>query len=431
MSESMSLRLQQIAQLIRQQQLVEAEQLCRSLLRENSQLAEAWLLLSDIAFLVRRWNDAEGCLKNALSLKPDQAYYQFALANFYQLTGQDQLAYPELKRMAQQSSEPEIQQSYAKVCWRLGFYQDSLAAFLASAQQQTDNEHYVLPLVRALMSLDLLTEAQSHLAVLIASTKHSGEAALLQLHLQLKQKGVAATLDSAHNWRKLYPEHQGLAHLAEALANIKQNQLDKAGVLPAVQKQSLNWLMQHEQDIQWVGVPTQVLQAAVDVAPAEGMWLEAGVFFGRSINLLAKATSRLVHGFDSFEGLPEDWKAGEQKGSYSTGGRLPEVADNVRLHKGWFEHSLPVFLTAHQDALSLLHIDCDLYSSTRTVLEQLANRFVAGTVLIFDDFLGFPGFEQHELKAFEDFIDGSGWSYKVIAASLLSREVAIQLLHKD
>ena len=100
MSESVSLRLQQIAQLIRQQQLVEAEQLCRSLLRENSQLAEAWLLLSDIAFLVRRWNDAEGCLKNALSLKPDQAYYQFALANFYQLTGQDQLAYPELKRMA-------------------------------------------------------------------------------------------------------------------------------------------------------------------------------------------------------------------------------------------------------------------------------------------------------------------------------------------
>ena len=426
----MSLQLQHIAQLIRQQQLAEAEQLCRALLRENSQLADVWLLLSDIAFIVRRWNDAEGCLKNALSLKPDHPYYQFALANFYQLTGQDQLAYPELKRMAQSSAEPEIQQSYAKVCWRLGFYPDSLKAFQASAAQQSDNEHYVLPLVRALMSLDLLAQAQSHLSVLIQSTKHSGEAALLQLHLQLKQEGVAATLVATQNWRKLYPQHQGLVHLAEALISIEQQQLHKAGILPAVQKQSLNWLLQQEPGLNWVGVPTQVLHAATAAAPADGLWLEAGVFYGRSLNLLAKATTRLVHGFDSFEGLPEDWKAGEQKGSYSTGGRLPVVPDNVRLHKGWFEHSLPPFLQQHNEPVSLVHIDCDLYSSTLTVLEQLADRFIEGSVIVFDDFLGSPGFEQHELKAFEEFILDSGWTYTVLAASLLGREVAIQLQNK-
>lgn len=427
MSESISLQLQHIAQLIRRQQLAEAEQLCRALLKENSQLADAWVLLSDIAFLVRRWSDAEGCLKNALSLNPAHAYYQFALANFYQLTGQDQLAYPELQRLAQDSKEPEIQQSYARVCWRLGFYSDSLRAFQRSAEQQSTNEHYVLPLVRALMSLDLLQQAQSHLDQLINSTKHSGETALLQLHLQLQQKGVSATLAATENWRKLYPQHQGLAHLAEALHSIERQQLEKTGILPAVQKQSLNWLLQQEQVLHWVGTPTQVLHAATRVAPSEGLWLEAGVFYGRSIQLLAKATDQLVHGFDSFEGLPEDWKAGEQKGSYSTGGRIPSVPDNVRLHKGWFEQSLPVFLQQYNDPVSLLHVDCDLYSSTRTVLELLADRFVEGTVIIFDDFLGFPGFENHELKAFEEFVLESGWNYKVIAASLLSREVAIQL----
>jgi len=426
-SESISLQLQHIAQLIRRQQLTEAEQLCRALLKENSQLADAWVLLSDIAFLVQRWSDAEGCLKNALSLNPAHTYYQFALANFYQLTGQDQLAYPELQRLAQNSHEPEIQQSYARVCWRLGFYPDSLKAFQRSAEQQSTNEHYVLPLVRALMSLDLLPQAQSHLDLLIKSTKHSGETALLQLHLQLHQKGVPATLTATESWRKLYPQHQGLAHLAEALHCIEHQQLDKTGTLPAVQKQSLNWLLQQDQVQHWVGTPTQVLHAATLAAPSEGLWLEAGVFYGRSIQLLAKATERVVHGFDSFEGLPEDWKAGEQKGSYSTGGRVPSVPDNVRLHKGWFEHSLPVFLQQHTGPVSLLHVDCDLYSSTRTVLEQLADRFVEGTVLIFDDFLGFPGFENHELKAFEEFVLESGWNYKVIAASLLSREVAIQL----
>ena len=137
-----------------------------------------------------------------------------------------------------------------------------------------------------------------------------------------------------------------------------------------------------------------------------------------------------MHGFDSFEGLPEDWKAGEQKGSYSTGGRLPVVPDNVRLHKGWFEHSLPPFLQQHNEPVSLVHIDCDLYSSTLTVLEQLADRFIEGSVIVFDDFLGFPGFEQHELKAFEEFILDSGWTYTVLAASLLGREVAIQLQNK-
>lgn len=238
-------------------------------------------------------------------------------------------------------------------------------------------------------------------------------------------------MTATKNWRKLFPQHPGLAHLAEALFCIEQQQLQKSGILPAVQKQSLHWLLQQDEVMSWVGVPTQVLQIAAALAMPQGLWLEAGVYYGRSINILAKATDGLLHGFDSFEGLPEDWKAGEQKGSYSTGGRLPQVADNVRLYQGWFEQTLPVFLQQQPGTVSLLHIDCDLYSSTRTVLELLADRFVEGTVIIFDDLLGFTGFEQHELKAFEEFVLNSGWRYRVVAAAVLSREVAIQLTYKE
>jgi hypothetical protein len=37
------------------------------------------------------------------------------------------------------------------------------------------------------------------------------------------------------------------------------------------------------------------------------LFLELGVFSGQSIWVIAQRTSNLVHGFDSFEGLPEDW----------------------------------------------------------------------------------------------------------------------------
>ena len=59
-------------------------------------------------------------------------------------------------------------------------------------------------------------------------------------------------------------------------------------------------------------------------------YLEFGVFEGASIGqwcvLNQNAGSRFF-GFDSFEGLPEDWHWGKRKGAFSTGGKRPEIAD--------------------------------------------------------------------------------------------------------
>ena len=107
---------------------------------------------------------------------------------------------------------------------------------------------------------------------------------------------------------------------------------------------------------------------------------------------------------------------------------MPEVADNVKLHTGWFEHSLPDFLARYQGPVSLVHIDCDLYSSTRTVLSLLADRLTVGSVIVFDDFLGFDSFEQHEFKAFLEFTEQYGFEFKLLSYVALSREVAFQLV---
>jgi hypothetical protein len=158
-----------------------------------------------------------------------------------------------------------------------------------------------------------------------------------------------------------------------------------------------------------------LLRYAVDRVTHPGLFLEFGVFSGKSIWVIAQRTSNVVHGFDSFEGLPEDWTGNKDpKGQYSTGGRLPEVPPNVRLYKGWFADTLPPFLQAHPDDIAFMHIDCDLYSSTREVLEAAALQVREGTVIVLDDYFNFPGWRNHEFKALQEFVARTGMRYEYL-----------------
>ena len=55
------------------------------------------------------------------------------------------------------------------------------------------------------------------------------------------------------------------------------------------------------------------------------LWLEFGVASGRTINYISKFTTDTVYGFDSFEGLPEKWRDGFDKGAFSSNGNMPNV----------------------------------------------------------------------------------------------------------
>jgi hypothetical protein len=154
----------------------------------------------------------------------------------------------------------------------------------------------------------------------------------------------------------------------------------------------------------------ELLRHAVLEAPSEGLILEFGVASGRTIRHLAGLTSRTIHGFDSFEGLPEAWRPGFEKGAFAQ--PLPTVPNNVVLHKGWFSETLPKFLEQHSDSVALLHIDCDLYSSTSLVLKYLKERVRSGTVIVFDEYFNYPGWRQHEHKAFEEMIKDSDLTFR-------------------
>jgi hypothetical protein len=133
-----------------------------------------------------------------------------------------------------------------------------------------------------------------------------------------------------------------------------------------------------------------------------GLYCEFGVYNGASINFIAERTHSVVHGFDSFEGLPEDWRPGREKGTFKVDA-LPRVRENVQLHKGWFEATLPAFRQAQSGPLAFLHIDADLCSSTEAIFDVLGDRIVPGTVLQFDEYFNYPSWRDGEHRAFDNF----------------------------
>jgi len=137
-----------------------------------------------------------------------------------------------------------------------------------------------------------------------------------------------------------------------------------------------------------------------------GHYLEFGVFAGGTIRFIARHIGkRIIHGFDSFEGLPEAWAGFNfDAKAFDVKGRLPRVPNNALLHRGYFDTSLPRWLEQHPGQVAFIHVDCDLYSSTKTVLNLIAPRLVSGTVILFDEYFNYPNWEQHEFKAFQEVV---------------------------
>src|SRR5262249_40180634 len=101
------------------------------------------------------------------------------------------------------------------------------------------------------------------------------------------------------------------------------------------------------------------------------------------------------------------------------------VPANVRLHRGWFDQSLPQWLKDNPGPVAFVHFDCDLYSATRDVLNLLAGRIVPGTVLLFDEYFNFPNWEAHEYRAFQEFTAERKIVYRYLAFA--RQQVALRI----
>ena len=168
-----------------------------------------------------------------------------------------------------------------------------------------------------------------------------------------------------------------------------------------------------------------LIEAAVGEAAEEGLFLEFGVEKGASAAFIAarvatRARGALLHAFDSFEGLPEAWHGTfETRGKFAVGGAIPPLPANVTVHKGWFSETLPEFRRQnHPGGIALLHIDCDLYSSTVTVFAEIGDLLRPGSIVIFDEYFNYHGWQNHEFKAWREFVAERqvGYAYRGFCA---------------
>jgi|GEM_PF-433781 hypothetical protein len=169
--------------------------------------------------------------------------------------------------------------------------------------------------------------------------------------------------------------------------------------------------------------------ALKQIKDTAGLYLEFGVFTGNSINHVAGQIQTTIYGFDSFEGLPERWRTRLDAGHFKVAA-LPGVRPNVTLVKGWFDKTLPQFLKEHPQGISFLHVDCDLYSSTQTVLLNLAPRIKVGTVIVFDEYFNYPGWREGEFKAFQEFVTEHDIKYEYLTYNCKGEQVCLRITGK-
>jgi hypothetical protein len=158
-----------------------------------------------------------------------------------------------------------------------------------------------------------------------------------------------------------------------------------------------------------------------------GDYLEFGVFRGDSLLCMDRLRRELglsfrLFGFDSFEGLPAlaagdeslGWAPGSFRSGYKrTRGRLDQAGvdwNATVLVKGWYEKILTPALVRKYDLakVSLIMIDCDLYSSTQTALEFSAPLIEDEAIVFFDDWDGGTGLAERgegEARAYFEFLD--------------------------
>ena len=172
------------------------------------------------------------------------------------------------------------------------------------------------------------------------------------------------------------------------------------------------------------------------------LWLEFGTRIGDTLKHLYKLRPNKgpIYSFDSFEGLPETventpYREGKyavssevvtlQSGWYTDNLERLGIPDNVKLVRGWFNETVAAFIEEHRDEkIALVHIDSNLYSSAKEVLDALANHIGSGSVVVFNEYSYCRDQDNyvidHHPKAFFEFLVRTGLSAQILGSTKYS-----------
>lgn len=422
----------------------EAVELIRLAVAANPDEQHYHVNLGDILWSLERADEAEETYRRALGIDPDDPRALCSIGEV--LTARDRFgeALELLERAVKlRPHDPMIANAKAATLVRAGKIRDSLAIVDSVLESLPDFARAHHTRAVALADMGMIEESES--SVRAAITLEPGTAAY-HWHAGLCRFDAEDFAGAAEAFRASVRAQPGLAvahaALGLALSQAGESQDGLASLQTATEinpglassREAIDYIGEVSKSVGMVppafGFKASHLRHALAAAIPGGLILELGVFTGRSLTLIAEhvGPTTPVHGFDSFEGLPEAWIAGVERGAYDAGGELPDVPPNAMLHAGWFDDTLPRFVSTTPGNVSFANIDCDIYSSTQTFFRCFESRIAVGTVLVFDEYLGYSDWRQHEFRAFQEFVAAAGRAYEYLALSPMTKQATVRII---
>jgi tetratricopeptide (TPR) repeat protein len=417
--------------------LPKAENIAQQILQADLNQPVALHLLGMIAHQVGKNDIAVDLITKALTIKPDfvEAYNNLGLA--LQNLGQLDEAVESLCKAI--DINPDLAETYSNlggVFKELGKIDQAVASCKKAIAIKPDYAEAYSNLGNAFQELGKIDEAITSYnnAIAIkpdyAAAFYNQHATLIDImdmepSIECMKKAININPSNIHYRFMLGMILDYWGYPKEATSHF--DKIQATDILPSANLDAWNYIKSSNDPLPpIIGANIEAFKIGMQAAVNEGLVLEFGVRFGTSIRIISELANQEVHGFDSFEGLPEAWDT-NPKGSYSTKGIIPLVPDNVILHNGWFEETLPNFVDQHQAPIRFMNIDCDIFSSTQTILDLLAKQVTHGTVIVFDEYIGNYTWQDDEFKAFQEAVLKYGWKYEYLCFSFMTKQVAVRI----
>lgn len=292
-------------------------------LKNDPSLIDAWRMRSRIAMERQRNEDAEKLLKQGLEYNPGELVLTADLANLCLLRRDAVSARPWVEQlMGADAEKPEHVFSQARLLWIEGDYEGALASFRKAAEKKPGERRYAMSLIQTLVSLGDIPAALADLERW-QDGGASGEMFALLALCRYDTVGLDAALDVVAGGLSRIPDH-GYLHYLHAVLLTLAGQTAKArypiSLIETDERMGPRWrgfkfAREHGGKAPFCGLESTLLRKALAASPADGAVLEFGVYHGLSLQKIAQHVTAPIHGFDSFEGLPEDWKPGESGGA--------------------------------------------------------------------------------------------------------------------
>ena len=164
---------------------------------------------------------------------------------------------------------------------------------------------------------------------------------------------------------------------------------------------------------------TQHLRYALEQVTTDHLFLEFGVRDRKSFNVI-KEYADVVHGFDSWTGLPWPLQLTrlvepEKTGPHLAAKTIPQSDDTQIFWSGLFEDTLPKFISEYNQPISFLHIDSNYHKSAKQVLTALDKNITTDTVIVIGQF---HAFEKADLAKWQNV-----WNHGLLACKEWGRNI--------